>query len=163
MRQPMRRAAALVATAALAISLSACTDGHWVPEAPPAAGAQADLDGFKLRNIGVIADTTGEAILTGAIASRDESVEVAGISVAAQLEDGSFGEPALVPFSASIPRGKTLLLEGEPTKFTDAELLPGRLAQVQVQFNTGETVALEAPVISSEHPDFTDAWAQVYA
>lgn len=163
MRQPMRRAAAIVATAALAISLSACTGGHWVPDAPPAAGAQTDLGGFKLRNVAVVTNTTGEAILLAGITSRDAATEVVGITVAPELEDGSFGPSVPISFAESIPAGKTILLDGSRTQFTDEGLLLGRLAEVSVQFSNGETASLQAPVISYEHPDFAQSWAHVYA
>ena len=85
MSKPMRRAAAVVATAALAVSLSACTGGRWVQEAPPAAGTQTDAaDGaIKLRNFVVVSDKSGEAILVGGITSRDAANEVTAIGVTA--------------------------------------------------------------------------------
>ena len=77
MRQPMRRTTALLATAALALSLSACTAGQWVADSPPAAGVQVDNGGLKLRNFLAVTDGSGEAMLLGSITSRDEAVDVA--------------------------------------------------------------------------------------
>jgi hypothetical protein len=163
MSKPMRRAAAIVATAALAVSLSACTGGRWVQEAPPAAGTQTDAaDGaIKLRNFVVVSDKSGEAILVGGITSRDEANEVTAIGVTAQAEDGSFGAQQVVEFSEQIPRGQTITLDGTRTKFTD--LILGRLASVTVGFADGQTASLQVPVYSSEHADFAEAWNSVWA
>ena len=159
MSKPMRRFAAVVATVALAVGLSACTQGHWVYDAPPAAGTQADDGGLKLRNFLVVSDADGEAVLLGGIASRDETTEVTGIQVAPEGEDGQFGEPREVSFSEEIYKGRTIYLDGTTTAFSEPGLLLGRLANVTVSFSTGESVALDVPVMSSEHPDFADAWA----
>ena len=165
MSKPMRRAAAVVATAALAVSLSACTGGRWVQEAPPAAGTQTDsADGaIKLRNFVVVSDKSGEAILVGGITSRDAANEVTAIGVTAQAEDGSFGAQQVVEFSEQIPRGQTVTLDGTRTKFTDPDLILGRLADVTVAFADGQTASLQVPVYSSEHADFAEAWNSVWA
>ncbi|MBK7819929.1 MAG: hypothetical protein IPJ61_02340 [Tessaracoccus sp.] len=165
MSKPMRRAAAIVATAALAVSLSACTGGRWEPEAPPAAGTQTDAaDGaIKLRNFVVISDMGGEAILVGGITSRDAANEVTAIGITAQAADGSFGAEQVVDFSEQIPRGQTITLDGSRTKFTDPDLILGRLAGVTVGFADGQTASLQVPVYASDHPDFAEAWNSVWA
>lgn len=159
MSKPKRRVAAVALTALLTVTLSACTQGHWVYDSPPAAGVQADEGGLKLRNFMVVSDPQGKGILLGGIASRDESTKVTGIQVAAQKPDGSAGTSQQIPFSADIYKGKTIYLDGTTTKFSDPQLQLGRLADVTVGFSTGETVTVEVPVMSSEHPDFSKAWA----
>ena len=163
MSKPMRRIAAVVATAAVSVALSGCTQGHWVYDAPPAAGVQADDGGIKLRNILVVSDSEGEAILLGGISSRDESTKVTGISIAAQKGDGEFATAQPVEFAQEIYKGRTIYLQGPTTRFTDPELNLGRLAAVTVSFSTGEQVSVEAPVMSSEHPDFKEAWTAASA
>lgn len=158
MTTPSRRLAAVVASAACAVALSGCTQGHWVYEAPPAAGVQADDGGLKLRNILIVSDANGEAILLGGIASRDASTAVSGITVAPEGKDGAFGNPTRVNVSEDIPKGRTVYLDGSSTRFDDPALELGRLAQVTVTFSTGESVEVKAPVMSSTHPDFAEAW-----
>ncbi|SHI31447.1 hypothetical protein SAMN02745244_00100 [Tessaracoccus bendigoensis DSM 12906] len=160
MSKPTHRLAAIVAAAALSVTFSACTAEGWEADAPPAAGVQADDGGIKLRNFLVVSDTEGAAVLLGGIASRDESTQVTGITVAAEGSDGQFGQSEEVQFSEEISKGRTIYLDGTTTAFTDPALLLGRLAKVTVDFSTGESVTLEAPVLSSEHPDFSEAWAQ---
>lgn len=159
MSKPMRRAAAIIAAAALALSLSACTRGGWIPEVPPAAGAQSDEGGYKLRNIVVVADESGQAVLLGGIHSRDDAAEVTGITVAAETEGQSYGEAADLGYSATIPRGTTVYLDGSDTGFSNAELALGRLAQVKVSFADNTVMTVDTVVMSSEHSDFAEAFA----
>ena len=157
MSKPLSRLAALVATAALAVSMSACTAGQWVYDSAPAAGVQADNGGLKLRNVLVLTDGS-KATLLGAVASRDSATQVTGIQVAAEDESGAFGAPAPVEFQADIAKGKTVILDGTETAIDGASFVVGRLADVRVDFSPGESVQLKVPVYSSEHADFVDAW-----
>lgn len=158
MRQPLRRTTALIATAALALSLSACTAGQWVAEAPPAAGVQAETGGLKLRNFVVVSDDAGEAVLLGSITSRDETVTVDGITVAPEKNDGTFADPQELAFSEEIYEGRTINFDGTQTTFSSGDLLMGRLADVNVAFSNGQTMNLKAPVMSAEHEDFAEAY-----
>lgn len=163
MSKPLHRTAAIVAAAALAVSLSGCTAGQWQYEAPPAAGVQKDDGGIKLRNMLVVTDGEGTGMILGAIASRDEAAEVVGLGYAAEKEDGSYGELNAVPFEASIAKGKTVILDGAETRFNSSELLVGRLAEVAVVLEDGRRISLLAPVMSAEHPDFAAAWDEASA
>lgn len=163
MRKPLSRLSALVAAAALAVSLSACTASAWDPAAPPAAGSQADQEGLRLRNFMVVSDTSGEAIIAGGITSRDAAAQVTGITVAPQAEDGSFGAPQSVAYTAKLNKGATVTLDGAQTRFQDPSLLLGRLADVTVELADGQVIQVQAPVYSSEHPDFTEAWEAAQA
>lgn len=158
MSKTMRRTAAIIAAAALALSLSACTRGGWIPDSPPAAGTQSDEDGFKLRNMVVVANEEGKAILLGGIHSRDEAADVTGITVAAEVAPETWGSAVDLGFSASISRGNSVYLDGAETSFTNPELQLGRLAQVRVTFAEGTEMVLESVVMSSEHEDFAEAF-----
>ena len=164
MSKPLRRSTAVVASAVLALSLSACTAGQWVYDSPPAAGAQADSQtGIKLRNFAVVADGEGAGMIVGGITSRDADAEVVGITVAGERGDATFGEAQTLPFSEDIVRGRTILLDGSSTLFDNDDLTLDRLAKVQVAFADGQSVSLEVPVISSTNDDFKDAWAAANA
>ena len=152
-----RRVAAIVATAALAVPLSACTAGRWVYDSPPAAGVQADLEGVKLRNLMILTDGSSAALL-GAIASRDDVVNVTDVAVAPEAEDGTFGQPAPIGFSTEVRKGQTVHLDGTESAVPADGLIVGRLAQVMVQLDNGAVMQLQVPVYSAEHADFADAW-----
>lgn len=164
MSKPLRHSTAVVASAVLALSLSACTAGQWVYDSPPAAGAQADSQtGIKLRNFVVVSDGEGAGMLVGGITSRDADAQVAEITVAAERDDATFGEPQPLEFTEDIVRGRTILLDGSSTLFSNDDLTLGRLVKVQVSFADGQSVSLEAPVVSSTNEDFKDAWAAANA
>lgn len=163
MSKPLSRAAALVATVALAATLGGCTASQWQSSAPPAAGVQAEEGGIKLRNFVVVSDGEGTGMVLGSITSRDTAAQISGLGFSVELEDGSYGELTGIPFTASIPEGKTVTLEGAQTMFSDAGLQLGRLVQVAVVLDGGEQLSLLVPVMSSEHPDFADAWGQASA
>lgn len=158
MTKPMRRIAAIVATAAMSVALSACTQGHWVYSAPPAAGVQADDGGVKLRNFLIIADTEGKGMLLGAVATRDADIAVEGFTVTPGLDDGSYGKPVTVDFSEEVRKGATIYIDGETTQFSSPDLTPGMLADVDVTFADGTVVKLDVPVMPSDHPDYQEWW-----
>lgn len=159
MSKPVRRAAAILAAAALALSMSACTRAGWVSDAPPAAGVQASDGGLRINNMVVVADEAGDAVLLGGLHSRDEPAEVTSISVAAEEGPESYGAPVELGFSAAIPRGDTVYLDGSETSFANPDLRLGRLAEVVVTFDDDTAVSVHTPVMSSEHPDFAEAFA----
>lgn len=157
MPKRLRRLAALLTGATAAISLSGCVASAWQYDSPPAAGTQTDLGGLKLRNFLVISDTEGNAILTGAVTSRDNADSVLAMALAPEVGD-AFGTPQELAYTAELRKGETIYLDGSTTKFTNSELSAGRLAQVQVAFGSGQTAELLVPVLSSTHPDFAAAW-----
>ncbi|GAA4890013.1 hypothetical protein GCM10025789_03090 [Tessaracoccus lubricantis] len=159
MSKPVRRFAAIIAAAALAVSMSACTRAGWVSDAPPAAGVQTEQDGYKLRNIVVVADESGQAILLGGLHSRDDAAEVTGITVAAEEGYETYGEPVDLGFTASIPRGTSVYLDGSETSFSNPELTPGRLAEVVVTFDGATQLSVHTPVMSAEHEDFAESFS----
>ncbi|MHA7862374.1 hypothetical protein ACX1DX_13530 [Tessaracoccus sp. Y36] len=159
MTKPVRRFAAITVAAALAFSMSACTRAGWVPDSPPAAGVQAEDNGYKIRNIVIVADDAGEAVLLGGIHSRDEAAEVTGITVAAEAGFEQYGEPVDIGFTASIPRGNSVYLDGSETSFSNPDLELGRLAEVTVTFDGGTSLKVHTPVMSSEHEDFSEAFS----
>jgi hypothetical protein len=152
------RRAAVAAIASVAL-MSGCTAGGWVAEAPPAAGSQAELSSLeKLRNMMFVVDDSGEGVLLGTI-STVERTEVAGITYAPELPDGTFGAEESIDFTADILRQSSVRLEGQEMVVSNPELTPGRLAEVTVQFAGSGPLSLQVPVYSSEHEDFAEAWS----
>ncbi|AQP45309.1 hypothetical protein [Tessaracoccus flavus] len=160
-KSPSRLVAA-VASAAIAVSLSACTAGQWQYDAPPAAGVQEDLGGVKLRNVLILTDGS-DAVLLGGIASRDEDTQVTGITYSPEQPDGTYGEPQELAFEVDIPKGQTVLIDGTDSSFPAEGLTVGRLADVTVNLADGGAVDMLVPVYSSEHSDFVEAWEQARA
>lgn len=143
--------AALALTAGLT---AGCTAGDWRYDAPPAAGVQADEGLIKARNILLVADESGDGVLNGSIASAD-AVSLTGIVVQAETADGGRGDAVPVDIAADIPRNGIVKLDASNAEVSGADLLLGRTATVALQFADGTQIVVEAPVMSSEHPDFT--------
>lgn len=149
------RSAFLAAALASAVALTGCTASGWEPEAPPAAGSQAELSTLdKARNILFVVDDAGEGLMFGTIASI-KGTEVQGIAVSPELTDGSFGDPTAVDFTGSVPAKGAIRLDDESVAVSNPELNAGRLAKVTIQLSTG-TLELEAPVYASDHPDYAE-------
>lgn len=147
------RSAVLVAVAATAVALSGCTASGWEPEAPPAAGAQAELQNLdKARNMMFVVDESGEGFLLGTIASV-QGAEVTGIAYRPEIADGSFGEPATIEFTADIPKKGAIRLDDESVAVSNPELSPGHLADLVIQLSSG-ALQFQVPVYAADHPDY---------
>lgn len=158
----MRRIASLTAAAAFTVALSAgCTVGDWRYDAPPAAGVQADANDAKARNIVVISDDAGQAILLGSVVVT-QPASVAQISVTALDDQDAPGQTHVFEINADLPFEGVHKLEAANTQFTLPDLLLGRLAEVVVTMGDGRAITMQAPIHSSEHPDFAEEWDSVY-
>ena len=116
---------------------------------------QADAGPIKARNFLVVADESGDGVLLGTIVASEETT-LEGIAVAAEDESGQRGEPMMLDVSGDIPRGGVLKLDAENAAVEGADLIPGRLAHIALQFSDGTQLVLQAPVMSAEHADFDD-------
>ncbi len=155
-----RRIGTSLAALALVVGLaSGCTAGDWRYDSPPAAGVQQDAGPVKVRNLMVLADSEGEGLLLGSIFST-EQVELSQVGVAGQQPDGSYGQPVPLEISGDVPVQSSLMLGDGDSRIEGAELVEGRTAMVIMRFSDGTTSTLEAPVLSSEHPDYLEAWAK---
>jgi len=154
---PQRRHRLWFAALALTVGLATagCTEGQWRYESPPAAGVQADQGDIKARNILLVADESGDGALVGALSSF-EAVKLTEVAVQAETADGGRGDAVTVDVTADIARNGVFNFDGSNAVVEGAGLLPGRLAYVAMRFDDGTQIVLDAPVMSSEHPDFTD-------
>ncbi|MCC2591974.1 hypothetical protein LKO27_00825 [Tessaracoccus sp. OS52] len=154
---PNRRVRTWLAAAALAAVLTTgCTAGDWRYDAPPAAGVQADAGPVKARNFLVVADESGQAAVLGTIVAS-EDVTLTGVAVAAEDENGERGEPVMLDLGGEeIRRNGVLKLDAGNATVEGAELLPGRLAHVALQFEDGTQLVLQTPVMSAEHADYDE-------
>ena len=158
-----RRIGTSLAALALVVGLaSGCTAGDWRYESPPAAGVQADAGPLKVRNLMVLADTDGEGLLLGSIFTT-QPVTLTAVAVSAEQAGGTFADPVPVDLTAEVSVNDGLRLGGKDSLVEGAKLQEGLLARVLMQFSDGTTAAVEAPVTSSEHADYKDAWAKAQA
>ncbi|TRY20139.1 hypothetical protein FOJ82_04555 [Tessaracoccus rhinocerotis] len=153
---PKRRIRTLLAATALtAVLATGCTAGDWHYESPPAAGTQADSGPVKARNFVLVTDGS-QAVLLGTISSF-EAVTLQGAVVTPEDENGGRGQSTALAVTADIPRDGALKLDASNALVEDAALVPGRLAEVTLQFDGGTNLTLDVPVFSTEHEDFADA------
>lgn len=158
MTLPFRRRVGALLVAALAVGLSsACTEGEWRPDAPPAAGVQQDEGPVKVRNLMLITGDEDKGLLLGSVFSA-EPVEITELAVAAEQQDGTFGSPVQVDVGGEVPVESGLMLGGDDSRIEDIALQPGLLATVYMAFSDGTTVMLEAPVMSADHFDYQQVW-----
>ncbi len=159
MTMPIRRR---VGTAIAALVLvtgfaSGCTAGDWRYDAPPAAGVQQDVGPLKARNIMVLANAEGEGLLLGSVFTT-QPVELTRVAVAAEQTDGSFADPVNIAVSGDVPKNGGLVFGSKESLVEGADLQEGLLANVYLEFSDGNTMMVEAPVLSSMHEDYAATW-----
>lgn len=154
---PKRRIRTVLAAVAMtAVLATGCTAGDWHYESPPAAGTQADAGPVKARNFVIVTDDSGAAVLLGTI-STFEAIGLQGAVVTPQDAQGERGETTALVITAELPRDGALKLDASNAMLEGAEVVPGRLAEVTLQFDDGTSLTLDVPVFSTEHPDFANA------
>ncbi|MEZ5086661.1 MAG: hypothetical protein R2722_10540 [Tessaracoccus sp.] len=131
-----RTKALLAATALTATMAVGCTAGQWEPQAPPAAGVQQDQDGIKVRNLLIVTDEAGNAVLEGRI-TADRPFVLSDAAYAAEQSDGTWSDAAPLAIAGGQSEGNTLALGGTDNAFQAAELSPGHLARVGLRFEEG--------------------------
>lgn len=124
----------------------------------PGQGVNHDIGSVKIRNLLVIADNSGQGVISASMvsASDDSLTAVAGTPLSPSGAPGS----ALVVTATGIPLAMTpntlvVLTEG-PTRLavSSPDLKPGLLAQVTLTFSKAGQITLVAPVVSSSEPQF---------
>ena len=151
---PQRRIRVSFAALAVVVALaSGCTSLDWNPDSPPAAGVQAQQGPVKARNILLVADASGNGVLLGSVVAS-EAVGLKEVSVQAEDADGARGAAVTLGVTTRIPRGGAFQFDTANATVDNAGLLPGRLAYVTLQFDDGTQLVLDAPVMSSDSPDY---------
>ncbi|HMR48550.1 MAG TPA: hypothetical protein PKE40_05340 [Arachnia sp.] len=154
------RTKALLAATALAATLATgCTAGQWEPQAPPAAGVQQEEDGVKARNVLIVSDEQGNAVLQGTV-TADRAFVLTAAGFSAEQPDGTWSEAVELPIAGEAEKGKPLTFGGSEFAFQSPDLHPGLLARVGLSFDEGVKLMLDVPVYDASHPDFATAWAE---
>lgn len=155
---PKRRIRTLLAAAALtAVLATGCTAGDWSYDSPPAVGTQADAGPVKARNLVLVTDEAGQAVLLGTI-TASENVTLQGGVVTPEDANGGNSESVALVVAGEIPRDGALKLDASNAMVEGADLLPGRLANLTLRFEGGTELTLDVPVYSTEHADFADVF-----
>lgn len=153
-----RFAIRLAVSAGIAAALlSGCTAGDWREAAPPAAGVQAEASTIKVRNLVLVANELGEAVLFGAGVSPTADV-LTSVTVSPIDNVGKASQARQTLTNISFAKNE---LTQTNVKITDRDLKPGLTASVTLRFdNAGETQRI-VPILASTHPDFKEAYAKV--
>lgn len=149
--------AALLVVAALS---AGCTVGDWSYDSPPAAGVQVDQDGLKVRNLMIVADETGLALLQGTITAT-ETTSLIGVAVAPLTANGELAGPTNIGLVTDpILPAEPLQIDGSSAVFENPDLQPGGLAVVAMEFDDGTIIEIETPLVSSQLPAYQETFAQ---
>ncbi len=155
---PLRRFA-LPASTLLALSLAGCgMNAQTLQAYTPGAGVNVDAPGVKVRNLLVIADNAGKAVLSTTVFTQQPDT-LSSVTVQAHTLDGSDAGAVQVTASPLNLQPNTANVLTAPTpavKLSSANLKPGLTAQVTLVFGSGAQVSTNVPVLGSNNPDYAD-------
>ena len=153
---PSRFAATAAAAVATLVLATGCTATGWESSAPSGDGVNADSGNYQARNILVVADEEGNGVVLGSLFTSAADASLKQAAIAAHLSDGTDGEVTEVADAeGDIPRPQGLKLAGVAE---GADLEAGTTAKVAFQFADGATIAVDAPVYSSDNAAYADAF-----
>lgn len=144
-------AAALAAVGALA--LGGCgMDVQTLQPDNNVPGVMVDLDGFKGRNLIVVADTSGRGVVSGSLVSAENDA-ITAVTAEAISESGA-ASPLTVSFKSPVelPANKLVVLSdlASPVTLQGSALKPGLTATIRLDLKSGKTVTRTMPVASSK-------------
>lgn len=155
LRTSFSRRSLLLGLSATALVTSACTVGDWRPSKPPAAGVQTEIGEIKLRNLILVTDEKGSAVLFGSGWTGEGDTLV---SVTVTPRDGAApgDETRTYETNLALP---AQTLTPTTVSFSDPRLKAGRTAEVTFRFARQGERTLQVPSLAHTHPDFSAAWA----
>lgn len=156
-RTTMRRRSLVAGLGLAALLATGCTAGDWREASPPAAGVQLNVGDMKLRNLVVVTDDKGSAVLFGAGLSPVDDA-LTGMAIVPFDANSKPGEPQIT--KAQVTFAKNVLTPTD-IAFSDPALKAGLTASVTLQFDKAGTGTVVVPTLASTHPDFKDAWAKL--
>lgn len=149
--------AAVVLGAALA--LSGCGfDAQTLQTYTPAHGVNLDTKTVKVRNLLIVADTSGQGVLSGSFVSEADDTlnSVKGTALKADGSDGSSLSVTGGPVAIK-KIGITVLTAGDaPVRVSSPDLKPGLLAKLDLSFASGLTQTITVPVLDAADPTYKD-------
>ena len=158
MLSSLRRIGAILCVP-LALVLTGC-GGEYQTLQPytPAEGVNQVAGTVKVRNVLVIADDTGQGVISGSVVSSSDETLTAAAGVPHKV-DGTAGSPLVVTASGlplAMPANTMFVLTTPPVRLavSSPDLKPGLLAEVTLTFAKAGPVTVLAPVLSSSDPKF---------
>ncbi len=143
----------------LALTLGGCVAQFQTSQPyTPAEGVNTQVEAMKVRNLMIIANTSGQGVISASLVSGtgDSLASVAGT---AQKADGTPGGALSVTSTGlplALPSNTLLVLTNAPTRIavSSPDLKPGLLAEVTLTFSKAGPVTMLVPVVSSSEPEY---------
>ncbi|MPZ97468.1 MAG: hypothetical protein GEU96_21765 [Propionibacteriales bacterium] len=148
----LRRSVVVVAAAAALPVLSACASNFGSPVLQPYTPSvgvndrDTDIDAL---DVFIVANESGAGTLVGAIVNQaDEEDSLVGVTV---TEKDAEITVAIAGDSAELPAGELVQLADEPSvSLTGDALTPGAFVEVSLDFQNGDTITFEVPVVAND-------------
>lgn len=143
----------------LALALTGCgMDAQTLQPYTPAEGVNSTTGPVMVRNLLVVADSTGRGVVSASVATYTDDT-LTGVTGTPQKSDGSLGSPLVVTSTGlpkALPANTLVVLTDAPVRVavTSPDLKPGLLADITLTFAKSDPVTLVAPVMSSSEPEF---------
>ena len=143
----------------LALALGGCVAQFQTTQPyTPAEGVNTQVDALKVRNLMIIANTSGQGVISASLVSAADD-SLASVAGTAQKSDGTAGAALSVTptgLPLALPSNTLLVLTNAPTHIgvSSPDLKPGLLAEVTLTFAKAGPVKMLVPVVSSSEPEY---------
>ncbi len=143
----------------LALALAGCMTQYQTSQPyTPAEGVNQQAGSVKVRNLMVIADATGQGVVSASLVTYADDA-LTGIAGVPHKSDNSLGSALVVTATGlplTMPANTLFILTNSPLRVavTSPDLKPGLLSDVTLTFAKAGQVKLVAPVLSSSDPEF---------
>ncbi len=155
----LRRSIAAAAVALAVPVLSSCGSNFNAPTDQvytPGIGVNNRDGNVDVLHALIVSGEDGSGTIIAGLVNNDERNDDALTEVAGAGDDRSIAvETAGAPIEIPAGQLQQLADEGSVT-VTGDQIQPGRFIELSFAFERGQTVMVEVPVVSSEHPDFAD-------
>lgn len=160
-KSPTLRIAAAACALGASLVLSGCGfDAQTLMPYTPAQGINADVaNGPKVRNLLVIANTSGAGRLSASLLAAGKADALTAVAVTSTQADGQPGAALTVSKTQiDLPANKLVVLTDggvTPITVTGSSLKPGLTATVKLTFSSGAITELVVPVMDAASPIYS--------
>ena len=158
-RPRLARGCVALATALLGLVLGGCGQTGFEAQTnasyDPGVGSNEAFGDVPVLAVLVVDNGEGNGTLSATLTRRTERpVSLVGVAATSSPSDGTqpepievgFGEPLEIP--ANTEAAPLVLTNGTPISLSGETVQPGRFIELTFQFDNGQTVTLDAPVVS---------------
>ncbi|HOQ54031.1 MAG TPA: hypothetical protein PLF56_10505 [Micropruina sp.] len=144
----------------LALALTGCIAQFQTSQPyTPGEGVNLQVGQVKVRNLMVIADASGQGVLSASAVSYADDTLTA-VSGTPHKADGTPGSALVVTSTGlplAMPANTLFILTDSPLRVavTSPDLKPGLLAEITLTFAKAGDVKALAPVVSSSEPEYS--------